>query len=61
METGDPKTQHLTYQERKALGICRDCEEVVSEESTIMCKVHAGRVRGYRKKKKAEAKQAKAD
>ena len=55
----------LTAQERKHLGICRDCEEEVGGGSTIFCKVHNARMREYRKKhkakKRAEAKEAKAE
>ena len=38
------------YQERKALGICRDCDEEVSGGSTILCETHNARMREYRKK-----------
>ena len=54
----------LRYQERKALGICRDCDEPVAS-GTIMCLVHAEKMRAYRQqykaKKRAEAKKAKAE
>ena len=64
--TADTQELHrLTYHERKTLGICRDCDEEVAVDSTIMCEVHNARMREYRKKykakKRAEAKEAKAD
>ena len=43
----------LTYKERKALGICRDCDEP-SVGGTIMCEVHGTRMREYRKQYKAK-------
>ena len=53
----------LSYQERKAAGICRDCDEPTVND-TIMCETHLARMRQYRKKykekKRAEAKEAKA-
>ena len=53
----------LSYQEQKAAGICRDCDEPTVND-TIMCETHLARMRQYRKnykeKKKAEAKEAEA-
>ena len=53
----------LGYQEQKAAGICRDCDEPTVND-TIMCETHLARMRQYRKKykekKRAEAKEAKA-
>ena len=58
----DPKPR-LSHRERKALGICRYCEEEVGGGSTIMCPVHIERMRGhqrkYKAKRKAEAEQDK--
>lgn len=53
-----------TSSERKAFGICRDCDEEVAEDSMIFCEIHNARMREYRKKykakKRAEAKDAEA-
>ena len=53
----------LRYQERKAQGICRDCDEP-AVSGTARCETHLARMRQYRKKykdkKMAQAKEAKA-
>ena len=53
----------LRYQERKAQGICRDCDEP-AVSGTARCVSHLARMRQYRKKykdkKMAQAKEAKA-
>ena len=53
----------LRYQERKAQGICRDCDEP-AVSGTARCVPHLARMRQYRKKykdkKMAQAKEAKA-
>ena len=51
----DPKPR-LSHGERKALGICRDCDEKVGGGSTIMCPIHIERMRGYQRKYKAKRK-----
>ena len=52
-------------QERKSVGLCRDCDEEVGGGSTIKCEAHNARAREYRKKheakKRTEAKEAKAE
>ena len=48
------REQTARYQERKALGICRDCDEELAEDSTIFCEIHNARMREYRKKYKAK-------